>query len=226
MPQYTLSLLSWRKVNWISYRFESYLGYHYFFFLTFLRERFRISLTLSGSTIVGDDTPDGSYTSTFCRLTSKISFSFILIFINKTMKLYELFDRTVPWNWTSKSDKRWEATFPTHDGETVVELISFGDIWEFSWEYRGPGEEEGTVAATGKGDEFLIISTVIDILRHFMQEVQPNTVVLSALKREPTRVKMFDRLWPKAFGRDWNIDRSERGAAVEYTLTRKQNETL
>lgn len=143
------------------------------------------------------------------------------------MKLYELFDRTVPWNWTSKTPTRWEATFPIHDGETVVELLDIGDgMWEFSWEYRGPGEEEGTVAATGKGDEFNIISTVINILKTFMQETQPQTVVLSALKREPTRVKMFDRLWTKAFGREWNVDRRERGAAVEYTLTRKQNETI
>lgn len=139
------------------------------------------------------------------------------------MLLNELFNRIQPWNWSSKTDQRWEARFPTHDGETVVELLNLGDMWEFSWEYVGPGEEEGTVAATGKGDEFLIISTAIDILRNFMQEVQPQTVILSALKREPTRVRMFDRLWNKAFGKDWNIDRRERGAAVEYTLTRKNN---
>jgi len=142
------------------------------------------------------------------------------------MKLYELFDRTVPWQWSSKSDQRWEATFPIHDGETVVEILDIGGLWEFSWEYRGPGEEEGTVAATGKGAEFEIISTVINILKQFMQEVQPETIVLSALKREPTRVKMFDRLWNRAFGREWNVDRKERGAAVEYTLTRKHDESI
>jgi hypothetical protein len=143
------------------------------------------------------------------------------------MLLQELFQKAYPWQWTTRSDTSYEAEFPVHDGRIVAEVLSIGgergtpdEIWEYSFEYV-PDKGESTTTKTGLGDEFMIWATVVDILRKFMIEVNPHAVTLSSLKREPTRVRLFDRLWKKAFGAEWNIDRKERGAAVEYTFTKK-----
>jgi hypothetical protein len=73
-------------------------------------------------------------------------------------------------------DKSVEVSFMLRDGE-----------------YKG-GTPKYTHTATGTGDELVVFSTVIAIIREYLKRTPTHKIVFTSKTSEPSRVKLYDRM--------------------------------
>lgn len=134
--------------------------------------------------------------------------------------LNEVFDQPYPWTWTTSGKNRglWIAEF--NDVEVVINLLNAG-LWEMSF------DRNGSQAVTGEGDQFKIFSTVIDIAKDFVRQMQPERFNFSAYKdpdeTTSSRPKLYSALIKKfASGLGYDSKEKTSDDFVFYMLTRKQ----
>lgn len=131
------------------------------------------------------------------------------------MKLFELFDRPLPYEFTS-SGSDYEATFDVDGREYQVEISMMGEysmIIEFF-------DDEGEQSITGGGDSIAVFSTVVAIVKEAVQKLKPRTITFSASGEEPSRVKLYKRL-SQTIGKDlgYNVNMAS-GLDPKYILTK------
>lgn len=139
-------------------------------------------------------------------------------------RLNEVFDQPYPWTWTMSGKNRglWIAEF--NDVEVAINLLNAG-LWEMSF------ERNGSQAVTGEGDQFKIFSTVIDIAKDFVRQMQPERFNFSAHKdpdeATSSRPKLYSAMI-KRFASGLGYDSKEKTSDdfVFYTLTKKQDESV
>lgn len=115
------------------------------------------------------------------------------------MKLKELFDKPVPYEWTTQSDETWNAEFdigPVHyefialvsnpypDEDEDVEI----EIEFFHRTERGVP----THKVSGVGNEHILFATVVSIMRDVITNMKPDTIIYSAA--EPNRARLYKRM--------------------------------
>jgi hypothetical protein len=100
----------------------------------------------------------------------------------------EVFDTEVNITKIKKSKNEWTAWFEI-DGKEF-EFIAYSEIpdrWLINF-YDSSGETE----ITGKGDQFKVYSSVIQIIKKFIKDVKPKVFVFPA--KERSRIKLYDKL--------------------------------
>ena len=130
------------------------------------------------------------------------------------MLLNELFDQKYSWEWET-TGRQYTAFFTTDKEITYAvditpvahtdlidnEMIrKYDPVWkpDFAIEqYSGKAATKDTTGITGSGNEFLVFSTVIDILKSFIKKEKPNAILFSA--KEPSRVKLYDTFVKRNF---------------------------
>jgi len=129
------------------------------------------------------------------------------------MKLFEVLDRHVDWEWTHKTSDQWSAIFSVDDRTAFVTFDMqpnpFGE--EFEGDDTVPDEvviisfithktnnyDTSTTEITGTGNEFQIFATVANIVGEFIKSQHPPALVFSAASKEPSRVKLYKRFIKK-----------------------------
>ena len=116
------------------------------------------------------------------------------------MRLLELFDKTVPYEWTSQMGMP-QAVFNIDDREYTVWFVpyegSFGaysdaevvhqhdDVWMGAMQMSSEGGEyQDENYLTQTGNEFLVFSTVLTIFGEFLQKHQPEVFAVASLMEE------------------------------------------
>jgi hypothetical protein len=135
-------------------------------------------------------------------------------------RLNEVFDQPYPWTWTASGKNRgfWTAQF--NDVEVIIELKSQGS-WDMTF------DRNGSMAVTGEGDQFKIFSTVIDIAKDFVRQMQPEKFSFYAFKdpdeTSSSRPKLYNALI-KRFASGLGYDSKEKTSDdfIFYTLTRQK----
>lgn len=136
------------------------------------------------------------------------------------MKLYELFDRKVPWKWLTSPDSGEDistAAFVVGGKTYLVEfyasnLESFIDdrIGDFpphiqtiilrdpvivSVAFYLRTQKGQTWQITGTGNQYVVLSTVIEIIEKYMSKSKGLGIQYIHLNaKEPSRQKLYDRL--------------------------------
>ena len=104
--------------------------------------------------------------------------------INRIMKIYELFDAKYNWSWVRRSTDTWVANFMTETEDSVmVEFAKNINTWMIEF------DRNGQLGRTGRGDQFKIFSTVGDILKDFIEQVDPKAFLFTSYKDKKVNPK-------------------------------------
>lgn len=142
------------------------------------------------------------------------------------MLLSEMFDRVLQWEWDDENDDSYiVASF--YVDEDVVYNVAFEKDMTGSWIISfGRSERGGRDAPknniTGTGQELAIFGTVIDIVRNFIADNDPDEMSFDAKKSEPSRVALYNRML-KMFPEDqWYTEVTELSNTIYYTIMTKE----
>ena len=137
----------------------------------------------------------------------------------------ESFDQPYPWDWTHRSNYSWRAKFKDVEVTINQELHNGIPDWEIEF------TRNGSINVTGEGDQFKIFATVIDVIREFIQRVNPERVTFSAEKEDlntksTSRAKLYSRM-VRTFANQLGYDFKEQSPYsdyVDYVLTRREGQ--
>ena len=143
----------------------------------------------------------------------------------------EVFNSPYKFTKQESNEKTHRYMFELDDGTEVK--VNFArspreDKWQMdfnrniSGDYDNYFDDGDEFALTGEGDAFRLFATILEILRDFVNRVRPHIVHFSADDREPSRIKLYDRMI-KRFTNKMGYRLSSRTnsiAGIEYTLGR------
>lgn len=118
------------------------------------------------------------------------------------MRLYEL-KSSIDWKWDSKTQFKAEASFNVDDKQVRVTLDYLIGTTNPGWLINF--HVDGHVGITGRGDAFLIIATVIEIIKDFINTMNPTRIAWASNENEPSRIKLYTRLGKLFQQRGWTI---------------------
>lgn len=126
------------------------------------------------------------------------------------MILQELFAPGKPWKWDYNSDTEAEATFVIGDIQYKFYAFSlYPGIWEVEFKIVEGGDPQNRFGITGTGNAAIVMSTVTDIMRAFLDKYRDKITQLEFSAEESSRkalyAKMASRLLPS-----WTLSRIGR----------------
>lgn len=138
-------------------------------------------------------------------------------------RLAESFNKVYPWKWTEKKDWGWAAKFK----DITVTIAT--DPTESAWEVKF--SRNYSMEITGGGDQFGIFATVLDIMRDFVQAMNPRVITFSAEKEDQrtksnSRPKLYSAMVRK-FANQNGYDSKEKSQYddyVDYVLVKKKQD--
>lgn len=141
----------------------------------------------------------------------------------KISDIFEVFNKVLPWEWddSETSDHHMTAYFQVDDADYNVEFeSSMENQWGFDFG-RSVGKNAPVSTITGTGKQYAVFSTVVDIVKDFIRQIDPDQLVFSAARDEPSRVKLYDRM-VKMFPKDrYDINVSDVQDSSHYYITKK-----
>jgi hypothetical protein len=126
------------------------------------------------------------------------------------MKLFELFDKNEPFEWTEQSSSRWQAQFFIED---FIYEVNFDfqktklfnkDFWLIEFRLvnkTDPNNDGYGIEDTGNAN--LVFGTVLKIIFDFIKHAQPKMIKFEA--KEPSRKKLYTTLVKKLASPKWKI---------------------
>lgn len=136
------------------------------------------------------------------------------------MLLHELFKdskRVLPWKIIHRREHNQVYQFPFERGMYYVDFNLLGDgSWEIQFEYDSPEHAGAQEIIDTKGGAIVILSTIVNIVRNFIDEQKPERLTFHA--KEPSRQKVYRRL-AKMVGGDVEELRSSKGTMFKVTVS-------
>lgn len=130
------------------------------------------------------------------------------------MKLLELFDKPIVTKWEAKDPGYWKTSFKI--GETTY-TIDAGGSNHISINFDADGEQ----GITGKGNEIAVFSAVCKAIIELIKTRKPKEFSFQALKNQPSRVKLYDRLSTRlASQTGYKLEVDELLMSVRYNFTK------
>lgn len=113
------------------------------------------------------------------------------------MLVLEVLKSAAAWEWVYQDDNAFEINFKTIDNEYafIGEYNERTDSWNVYFvllQYDEYSQPQLQSKVTGTGNEFVVFSTVIDIIREFIQLYNPTQIDFSA--DEPNRQQLYKSL--------------------------------
>ncbi len=108
--------------------------------------------------------------------------------------IHEAFSNTVPFHWFDRSNedlKLIQAEFQIGDGHFIVQFrmpYYNPNYWELTFTRNGDLELSNT------GNAMLVLSTVMQIAREFIEAQEPRFITFAASVKEPSRSKLYPKL--------------------------------
>ena len=125
------------------------------------------------------------------------------------MKLFEVLDRHVEWEWKRHNDNYTEAEFrigrrdvrvmfvihynPNTDKMDMEDPPEYLREIIFGSKDKDEPESEYSPKITNTGNEFEVFATVTKIIQAFVNKHSPPALMFKALVSEPSRVKLYKR---------------------------------
>jgi hypothetical protein len=137
----------------------------------------------------------------------------IVLLIGCKMLLYEVFDQPDEWKVTDHQDDFLEVVFTigsigytfrasaVHDNEGDMIQPPHFDI-EFYAQVPSEKNPDKSYGVTRTGNQQRLFATVVDIMREFIKEYNPDVISLSA--KEPSRMKLYQRMLSTLLP-DWRV---------------------
>jgi histidyl-tRNA synthetase len=133
----------------------------------------------------------------------------------------ELFTHPAQWEWTFRGSEESLAQF-TIGGIKYI-FHAYSDIydnlgiWEVEFKIAGRGNLRQKFGLTGTGNSAEVMSTVVSILKEFLQDRGDAVKVLRFTAKEGSRKALYARMVKRLLP-DWEMSIS--GAENEFSLSR------
>lgn len=133
------------------------------------------------------------------------------------MLLNEIFFSNYEYDWTSER----AATFQTSNNIIyVVKFFPYGKDVEVMFQHRDTNTGKTSISVTGTGDAFKILSTVIEIIKDYLNlHKMISRVIFSSNSNETSRVKLYHKLCNSFSNKKCQID--DNGTEIFYTISTK-----
>jgi hypothetical protein len=104
--------------------------------------------------------------------------------------MHEIMDSPYPWKLVDEDNRFFRADFTTAENRNYSFRASTNTTlgWEILFVLQGIG---GGLGITDTGDQFKIFATIVDILKYFLQQYEPEKFHFSADKAEGSRVRLY-----------------------------------
>lgn len=113
------------------------------------------------------------------------------------------------YNWTEKSERNWVAKSKTDNDQEIEARFSLVFKPHDRWNMGFIVDMEDT--KTGKGDQFRIFSTVISIVKDFINQVSPNVLTFSGSRENDgsdSRINLYKTLaYTLTKGTDYKVEK-------------------
>jgi hypothetical protein len=146
--------------------------------------------------------------------------------ISDILLINEAFDR--PYKWDTMSDQMY--SFRTSDGRKfLVQFVSVSRDLKGSpvgvvFYDTSKSVPSAMFSKTGEGDQFRILSTVIDVILHYVKKFEPSEVEFEAEKtdgQENSRTKLYKKMVERFIrGTGYRLKVSDKRTAVSFALVR------
>lgn len=129
------------------------------------------------------------------------------------MKLFELFNKVEPYEWTEQSSTHWQAQFFVEDFiyEVNFDLIKTKlfakDFWLIEFKLVNKKQED-EYGIQNTGNSSLVFSTVFKIIFDFIKLVKPKMIKFEA--KEESRKKLYTTLVKKMSSSKWKVNSFEK----------------
>jgi 8-oxo-dGTP pyrophosphatase MutT (NUDIX family) len=120
----------------------------------------------------------------------------------------ELFEPGKPWQWSFRGSEEAVAVF--HVGEVPYMFHAYGGDGEWEAEFKRHGsklDRSQKFGLTGTGNSAEVMSTVVDIMRAFLEKYRDKIQVLSFSAKEDSRQGLYARM-AKRLLPDWTMKQS------------------
>lgn len=155
--------------------------------------------------------------------------------LTETSNLFELFDKSHPWNWIIKDADHYQAQFKSNDNNTVtVDIVSMS---KGSTNFEVGFKKGDSTKRSGSGDEFSIFATVISIINTFLK-LRPDANSISFVARREgkaaedpkirdSRASLYKRMVQKfAEKNNFEYTWSDVARMTEFIIARKNKDKL
>jgi hypothetical protein len=120
----------------------------------------------------------------------------------------ELFEPGKPWQWSFRGSEEAVAVF--HVGEVPYMFHAYGGDGEWEAEFKRHGsklDRSQKFGLTGTGNSAEVMSTVVDIMRAFLEKYRDKIQVLSFSAKEDSRQGLYARMVKRLLP-DWTMKQS------------------
>lgn len=133
----------------------------------------------------------------------------------------ETFNHPYRWMMDSEEDTKKVYYFRTSDNRAVRVFFQTDEPGDTSWEVSFT--VNGKTEVTAGGDAFKIFGTVIDIVKDFMQEFEPTSLMLSADTKggANSRASLYAKMVKNLAGSDYTVTEQPKKDFVIFKMTRK-----
>ena len=105
----------------------------------------------------------------------------------------ELFDKPLPYRLSNSDEDLGETyEFKTPNGQFIEVNITVAKSGAYEFSFDSDSKEDGT--KSGKGEEFRIFSTVLKILKEFVDAEEPDHFFVESVSSEPSRIRLYRRM--------------------------------
>ena len=137
-------------------------------------------------------------------------------------EIYESLKRSVKWEWTD-FDEEYEEYFAEFSTENEDYFVTFekefinssANDYIVRFDSREGGEE--AYSKTGKFEANVVLATVIEIIKDFVQTKDPDSIVFSAENDEINRGSVYRKIISREIPQEYRVDISQE---MEETIFR------
>lgn len=110
------------------------------------------------------------------------------------MRLDELFDRKADWEVTRSGPTKYEATIDLSNRTIVFSAVRTPDDPEWYLDFYEKTDSGIRFDMTGSGDEFLVMSTIKEVISDFVNKCSPEKFYFTADRNDASRVSAYGKM--------------------------------
>lgn len=143
----------------------------------------------------------------------------IIADIKKRRKIEEAFDRPEPFKIEKRENNRFAASSRIGSDRIIFTALRFEENQDWDVAFYA----NGTADLTGSGNPIKVFSTVMAMMKKFLEEYEPTEVTFSGEKDSGRgRSSLYDRMTKRfASQYGYNVTKKDVGRSTQFTLKKK-----
>lgn len=145
--------------------------------------------------------------------------------------IVEIMDKALPYKSATLKQGIFRVRFMVGEDEIVFEaeneeLRHMGEEddegkWMILFGKKQQGKRDLSFNLTNKGSEFEVFATLKKIIAEFIEKCDPKVIQFSADKDEPTRARLYQRMFAKNMPAGWKINKADGQFSTYFEMIKE-----